>query len=153
MHSSRVDIETLLTEERAPVIAHVRETECIGCTKCIQACPVDAIIGSAKRMHSILITECIGCGLCVEPCPVDCIDLIPQETSQYNPIKARERHHAIEHRAQIKLEAKRRKHAEKNNLQEPTQNLIQKQLTERQNKQAFILQALARVQNKKSKPS
>lgn len=57
--------------------AIIREDECIGCTKCISACPVDAIIGSGKLMHSILTDLCTGCELCIPPCPVDCIDLIP----------------------------------------------------------------------------
>ena len=56
--------------------AIIREDECIGCTKCISACPVDAIIGSGKLMHSILTDLCTGCELCIPPCPVDCIDLI-----------------------------------------------------------------------------
>ena len=56
--------------------AVIREDECIGCTKCISACPVDAIIGSGKLMHSILTDLCTGCELCIPPCPVDCIDLI-----------------------------------------------------------------------------
>lgn len=58
-------------------VAYIREDECIGCTKCIQACPVDAILGAAKRMHTVIVAECTGCDLCVEPCPVDCIDMIP----------------------------------------------------------------------------
>lgn len=59
------------------LVALIREDECIGCTKCIQACPVDAIIGAAKLMHTVLIEECTGCNLCLPPCPVDCIDLVP----------------------------------------------------------------------------
>jgi Na+-translocating ferredoxin:NAD+ oxidoreductase subunit B len=63
--------------EHAPLkMAVIREDECIGCTKCIQACPVDAIVGAAKRMHTVIAAECTGCDLCVEPCPVDCIDMI-----------------------------------------------------------------------------
>jgi Na+-translocating ferredoxin:NAD+ oxidoreductase subunit B len=58
-------------------VAYIREDECIGCTKCIQACPVDAIVGASKLMHTVLIDECTGCDLCVEPCPVDCIDMVP----------------------------------------------------------------------------
>jgi len=58
-------------------VAFIREAECIGCTKCIQACPVDAILGAAKQMHTVIISECTGCDLCVEPCPVDCIDMVP----------------------------------------------------------------------------
>lgn len=62
--------------------AIIREDECIGCTKCISACPVDAIIGSGKLMHTILTDLCTGCELCIPPCPVDCIDLVPDN----NPI-------------------------------------------------------------------
>jgi len=58
-------------------VAFIREDECIGCTKCIQACPVDAILGASKLMHTVIADECTGCDLCVEPCPVDCIDMIP----------------------------------------------------------------------------
>lgn len=64
-------------------VAYIREDECIGCTKCIQACPVDAIVGASKLMHTVLIDECTGCDLCVAPCPVDCIDMVPlAETSE-----------------------------------------------------------------------
>lgn len=58
-------------------VAYIREDECIGCTKCILACPVDAILGAAKHMHTVIANECTGCDLCVEPCPVDCIDMVP----------------------------------------------------------------------------
>lgn len=61
-------------------IAYIREPECIGCTKCIQACPVDAIVGAAKLMHTVIIDECTGCDLCVAPCPVDCIEMRPLAT-------------------------------------------------------------------------
>ncbi|WP_447590989.1 RnfABCDGE type electron transport complex subunit B [Aquipseudomonas campi] len=54
----------------------IREAECIGCTKCIQACPVDAIVGAAKLMHTVISDECTGCELCIAPCPVDCIDIL-----------------------------------------------------------------------------
>jgi len=81
-----LDVEpmTLDAEEGAePVksVAYIREDECIGCTKCIQACPVDAILGAAKQMHTVITSECTGCDLCVEPCPVDCIDMLPIETT------------------------------------------------------------------------
>ncbi len=68
-------------EEQVKSVAYIREDECIGCTKCIQACPVDAILGAAKQMHTVITTECTGCDLCVEPCPVDCIDMLPIETT------------------------------------------------------------------------
>lgn len=63
-------------EEKPKSYAFIREDECIGCTKCIQACPVDAILGAAKHMHTVIVSECTGCDLCVEPCPVDCIDML-----------------------------------------------------------------------------
>jgi len=67
--------------EAIRTIAYIREDECIGCTKCIQACPVDAILGAAKQMHTVIVAECTGCDLCLEPCPVDCIDMLPVETT------------------------------------------------------------------------
>jgi electron transport complex protein RnfB len=68
-------------EEKVRTVAVIREDECIGCTKCIQACPVDAILGAAKQMHTVIESECTGCDLCVEPCPVDCIDMVPIEVT------------------------------------------------------------------------
>jgi electron transport complex protein RnfB len=60
---------------RPPAVAVIREQDCIGCTLCIQACPVDAIVGTSKQMHTVIATECNGCERCLPPCPVDCIDL------------------------------------------------------------------------------
>lgn len=60
-----------------PLVAVIDENTCIGCTLCIQACPVDAIVGSAKHMHTIIASECTGCKLCLPPCPVDCIAMVP----------------------------------------------------------------------------
>jgi electron transport complex protein RnfB len=62
-------------------VAFIREAECIGCTKCIQACPVDAIVGASKLMHTVVAELCTGCELCLPPCPVDCIDLLPAPTA------------------------------------------------------------------------
>jgi len=64
-------------EERERPVAVIDETLCIGCTLCIQACPVDAIVGAAKQMHTVLPSLCTGCDLCVAPCPVDCIQMEP----------------------------------------------------------------------------
>lgn len=74
-----VDPEPLTANAETQVkkVAFIREAECIGCTKCIQACPVDAILGTGKQMHTVITDYCTGCDLCVEPCPVDCIDMIP----------------------------------------------------------------------------
>ncbi|WP_330926267.1 electron transport complex subunit RsxB [Candidatus Sororendozoicomonas aggregata] len=71
-------------EEKQPMVAVIREDDCIGCTKCLQACPVDAILGAAKQMHTVITDECTGCDLCVEPCPVDCIDMVPLAVTPTN---------------------------------------------------------------------
>ncbi|MCL1045100.1 electron transport complex subunit RsxB [Shewanella sp. 1_MG-2023] len=81
-----VDPEPLneVAQEAVKKVAYIREDECIGCTKCIQACPVDAILGAGKLMHTVIAKDCTGCDLCVEPCPVDCIDMIPVEQNLKN---------------------------------------------------------------------
>ena len=61
---------------QAPAVAAIDEAWCIGCTLCIQACPVDAIAGAAKVMHTVIAEECTGCELCIPPCPVDCIRMV-----------------------------------------------------------------------------
>lgn len=71
--------QPLDTYFRPPAVAVIREAECIGCTKCIQACPVDAIIGAPTFMHTVIEQDCTGCDLCVDACPVDCIDMVLQE--------------------------------------------------------------------------
>lgn len=78
-------LQEMAREEKPWTVVSIREEACIGCTKCIQACPVDAIIGSGKLMHSVITDECSGCDLCLPACPVDCIDIIklgePQDLS------------------------------------------------------------------------
>ena len=90
--------------------AIIREDECIGCTKCISACPVDAIIGSAKLMHTILTDLCTGCELCIPPCPVDCIDLIADNNPLPTAESRRIEHDDLRHRyyAHIQREENRR---------------------------------------------
>lgn len=62
--------------QEKPLVAVIDESWCIGCTLCIQACPVDAILGANKRMHTVIADECTGCKLCLPPCPVDCIEMV-----------------------------------------------------------------------------
>jgi len=62
---------------KVPSRAVIDENECIGCTLCLQACPVDAIVGAAKHMHQVIASECTGCELCLKPCPVECIHMVP----------------------------------------------------------------------------
>lgn len=75
--------------EKPLEVALIDESLCIGCTLCIQACPVDAIIGAAKQMHTVLPDWCTGCELCIAPCPVDCISMVPvQPARQWNDADA-----------------------------------------------------------------
>ena len=74
--------------EKPRMLARIVEADCIGCTKCIQACPVDAIIGASKLMHVVLADDCTGCELCVPACPVDCIELVPMPAAQVDDAHA-----------------------------------------------------------------
>lgn len=138
-------LESAKQQTRAPSLAVIREAECIGCTKCIQACPVDAIIGTAKHMHSILNHECTGCGLCVEPCPVDCIEMQPQPEYTYDKDLARNRFNARQIRLLRDEQAKETRYQENRLVASQS---IDKQL-EKRAKQNYILDALARVNAKK----
>ena len=64
-------------EKESKTVVYIDENTCIGCTLCIQACPVDAIVGAAKQMHTVIRDECTGCDLCIPPCPVECIHIVP----------------------------------------------------------------------------
>lgn len=118
-------------------IAIIDESNCIGCTKCINVCPVDAILGASKHMHVILTSECIGCGLCLPPCPVDCIKILtePDDASEGKKDTLYWRQRVKNRRARL-------------DSQEKTNNktLISSALN---TKQAFINAALARAKSKK----
>jgi len=73
-------------QEKPRRVAVIDEQTCIGCTLCIQACPVDAILGAAKLMHTVIETECTGCDLCLPPCPVDCIEMVLRPAS-WQPVR------------------------------------------------------------------
>ena len=92
-----------------PAVAGIAEADCIGCTLCLLACPVDAIAGASKRMHTVIAAECTGCGLCIPPCPVDCIVL--EETATPLSREARRQraaHHQQRHAARVvRLERER----------------------------------------------
>jgi electron transport complex protein RnfB len=148
--------------ERPRAVAFIDEQLCIGCTLCIQACPVDAIIGAAKQMHTILPSLCTGCDLCVAPCPVDCIVMYPvtgdatgwDAWSQEQADMARERHdfltmrlarEAAENDARLaaKAVAKMREvTAEAGNTPE--------ELAEKERKRAIIAAAMERARQKKA---
>ena len=72
------------------ITVRIQEDSCVGCTKCLAVCPVDAIVGAANMMHTVLADECIGCRLCIEPCPMDCIEVIEPNTP-IHPLEKQQR--------------------------------------------------------------
>jgi electron transport complex protein RnfB len=68
-------------------VAIIREADCVGCTKCLAVCPVDAILGAPQFLHTVLTDECIGCGLCIAPCPMDCIIMEESAVLDHSPLK------------------------------------------------------------------
>ena len=146
-----VALATLLNKSIIPLadnpkperVAFIREAECIGCTKCIQACPVDAIMGAAKLMHTVIVDECTGCDLCVEPCPVDCIDMLPIERTP-QPAHYRMRFNHRNTRLQ-------REHEEREQLRaERTKKIAAKTSAPIKSKQDEIREAIARAKAKKT---
>ena len=101
-------------------IAFIREAECIGCTKCIQACPVDAIVGAAQLMHTVVKDLCIGCDLCVPPCPVDCIDMLDVE---HQRTREQEQQKAKAAKQRFKVRKLRLEHIAKQKEQERQQRI------------------------------
>jgi electron transport complex protein RnfB len=133
--------------ERPRAVAFIDEALCIGCTLCIQACPVDAIMGAAKQMHTIIPALCTGCDLCVKPCPVDCIVMYPvSETtgwdawSQPDADAARERH---ENDARLAAKAQAKMVAVENLAPENAA-----ELAEKERKRAIIAAAMERARLK-----
>jgi Na+-translocating ferredoxin:NAD+ oxidoreductase subunit B len=77
LHTPLLPLSPANGVERAPLVAWIDETRCIGCARCLPPCPVDAIVGAPKFLHTVLADRCTGCELCIAPCPVDCIELRP----------------------------------------------------------------------------
>jgi electron transport complex protein RnfB len=125
---------------QAPAVAAIDEAACIGCTLCIQACPVDAIVGAAKLMHTVITTECTGCKLCLPPCPVDCIRMSKaaeaptDERKRTGAARARVRFHTRNERLQREREAR------------TTRPAAPREATAEERKHATIQRAMARAQ-------
>jgi electron transport complex protein RnfB len=137
-------IPAMLQKAKPPQKAVIREAECIGCAKCIQACPVDAILGSGKNMHTVIAIECTGCELCVAPCPVDCIDIQVQPS-----LAATEEKHRAD-QARLRYNAR-----QKRLTQTPAERKLKDKRplapTTLADKQAFIQAAILRAKTKKDK--
>jgi electron transport complex protein RnfB len=90
-----------------PQVAVIDESRCIGCARCLPACPVDAIVGAKRLMHTVIAAQCTGCELCLPPCPVDCIELRPAVTA-FSAAEARRRFEGHTRRLQAAAEAEHR---------------------------------------------
>lgn len=147
--------------ERERPVAIIEEAYCIGCTLCIQACPVDAIIGAPKQMHTVLSEMCTGCDLCVAPCPVDCISMVSvtpartgwQAWSQEKADQSRKQYHFRQQRLQReKQENDARlllKAAAKLKALEEEQTQSAEELASKERKKAIIAAAIERARLKK----
>ncbi len=146
--------------ERARPVALIDEQLCIGCTLCIQACPVDAIVGAAKQMHTVVRALCTGCDLCVAPCPVDCITMVevtPGKTgwdawTQEQADEARARHDFRSERLKREKEENDARLAAKAaaKLKElESEEISEEQKAEQARKKAIIQAAIERARLKK----
>jgi electron transport complex protein RnfB len=148
-------------KERPRPVALIDSKKCIGCTLCIQACPVDAIVGASKQMHIVLTEWCTGCDLCIPPCPVDCISMINVTESKtgwdaWTPELAevsRQRYHNREQRLDREIkdndERLTKKAAAKLAAVNAEQPLSDEAKAEQERKRAIIAAAIARAQAKK----
>ncbi len=142
-------------------VARIDESRCIGCTLCIQACPVDAIAGASRRMHTVLAADCTGCGLCLPPCPVDCIEMLAVEPERSwtrdDADRARRLLHEREQRLQRGASANEERLSAKalHKLGELRAKSAELDGAEFARRQAIIEQALARVRQRRAqaKPS
>jgi electron transport complex protein RnfB len=151
--------------ERPRPVAYIDEELCIGCTLCIQACPVDAIVGAAKQMHTVVPSLCTGCDLCVAPCPVDCIVMYPvtgdatgwDAWSQQQADAARARHDLRSARLQRERDENDARLAAKAvaKMREVTAEATNtpEQLAEKERKRAIIAAAIERARLKALPPA
>ena len=131
--------------EKPRTLARIVEADCIGCTKCIQACPVDAIVGAAKLMHTVIADHCTGCELCVPACPVDCIVLEPM------PLEQLDQRHADEARVHFQ---KREARLQRQNAERAAELAARKASADTHDSSLSPVQAaLARAQAKKNRAS
>ncbi len=129
--------------EKAADIAVIDEDLCIGCTKCIQACPVDAIVGANKWMHTVLIDECSGCELCIPACPVDCITMVPATAAN---LVAAERAPHYRRRYEAREARLAREHAQR----EATLAARKAEIHAVPDARSAVLEAIARARSKRN---
>jgi H+/Na+-translocating ferredoxin:NAD+ oxidoreductase subunit B len=111
LHRDPLPLNPANGTEGPPLVAQIDEAACIGCAKCLPPCPVDAIVGSRKQMHTVLLQLCTGCELCIAPCPVDCIAMVPRSSlrdAPTAPAGAENRQRFLAHTARIVRRASER---------------------------------------------
>lgn len=129
-----------------PVVARIDENLCIGCTFCMRACPVDAIVGAAKQMHTVIAAECTGCELCIAPCPMDCISLVPAAKETDDASKKQAADHARSRYQSRQQRLTRKKQADRKTI--PIASTPQSESTQQSaeaRKQAIVAAALKRA--------
>jgi Na+-translocating ferredoxin:NAD+ oxidoreductase subunit B len=135
-----------MTEKTKPQqVVSIKEAECIGCTKCINVCPVDAIIGGPKLMHSVLNQVCTGCELCIPACPVDCIDIIIDDVQNDSEALKKQKAHLAKQRYNAR---KQRLASLKKECLLPTKVIAQRH-HEVASQKDYIAKARARVKAKR----
>jgi electron transport complex protein RnfB len=138
----------LVEQYHNPQIAVIDEDLCIGCVKCINACPFDTIVGAAKLMHTVIGSECTGCGLCVPACPMDCIAMLPTQ-------RAPEKQDATVARwdqRQQKHERRLIRDAQEKAIDYERTRLVEAQQEKMKAKKQAIAEAIARVKAKRMPP-
>jgi electron transport complex protein RnfB len=148
--------------ERPRPVAFIDPQKCIGCTLCIQACPVDAIVGASKQMHVVLTEWCTGCDLCIPPCPVDCISMVnvtenktgwdawSQELAEVSRKRYHEREKRLDREQKDNDDRLAKKAANKLAAVNAESPSSEDELKEQERKRAIIAAAIARAQEKKS---
>ena len=154
-----IELDTRCGTHQPLQVAVIDEQFCIGCTLCIQACPVDAIIGASKLMHTVLPEQCTGCDLCVAPCPVDCISMVPVLPARsWTPQDATlaQTHYDARQRRVAQGPESLRQSPEFSGTDVNATTTVSTQdaaTSEQANKQAAIAQALARARARRTTPS
>ena len=150
LQQPEIPLDTTHGEEpQQLLVAYIREAECIGCTKCIQACPVDAILGAAKLMHTVIADICTGCDLCVAPCPVDCIDMIPAAFQQPSPQEIADKANESRERFNLRNQRLEKIAAEKSARKQSIDQLHnQNNESHREARRAAVLAAIVTAQAK-----
>ncbi|ASG68172.1 4Fe-4S ferredoxin [Francisella halioticida] len=151
LNKSEISLDISLGQEKPRAVAKIDESMCIGCEKCLLACPVDAISGTKKLMHTVIEPECTGCELCIEPCPMDCISLvniaeekqpINLSVDEYDTQKDYYRNRYDFHKQRIEQSKSKQRDIYKNIA-----------TAQEMDKKAYIAASLAKFRNKKKKPS